>query len=427
MGATAVIGAQWGDEGKGKVIDLLAERADLVVRYSGGNNAGHTVINHLGEFRLHLVPAGIFNEQTTCVIGNGVAVDPEVLIGEMDQLEASGIDTTRLMVSDRAHLVLPFHRLLDRLEEERLAEHAIGTTLRGIGPAFSEKTARRGIRAGDLADREALLKKLEAALAYANLLITRVYGHDPLQLDEIFAKCMTWGDRLSGRIQQTELMINEALHEGREVLLEGAQGTLLDLDFGTYPFVTSSHPGASGAYQGAGIGPVRIERIVGIFKAYCTRVGEGPFPTELHTSEGDHIREFGHEYGVTTGRPRRIGWFDAPMARLSNLVNGYTSVILTRLDVLDQMETISVCTGYRLDGEVVEYPPSGMTVLLRCEPILEQLEGWQQSTNDFRHFQDLPDNARTYVHRLEELIGAPVSMLSVGPRRDENIIVRAAL
>jgi adenylosuccinate synthase len=427
MGATAVIGAQWGDEGKGKVIDLLAEHADLVVRYSGGNNAGHTVINHLGEFRLHLVPAGIFNEQTTCVIGNGVAVDPEVLIGEMDQLEASGIDTTRLMVSDRAHLVLPFHRLLDRLEEERLAEHAIGTTLRGIGPAFSEKTARRGIRAGDLADREALLKKLEAALAYANLLITRVYGHDPLQLDEIFAKCMTWGDRLSGRIQQTELMINEALHEGREVLLEGAQGTLLDLDFGTYPFVTSSHPGASGAYQGAGIGPVRIERIVGIFKAYCTRVGEGPFPTELHTSEGDHIREFGHEYGVTTGRPRRIGWFDAPMARLSNLVNGYTSVILTRLDVLDQMETISVCTGYRLDGEVVEYPPSGMTVLLRCEPILEQLEGWQQSTNDFRHFQDLPDNARTYVHRLEELIGAPVSMLSVGPRRDENIIVRAAL
>ncbi|MDP7619910.1 MAG: adenylosuccinate synthase [Dehalococcoidia bacterium] len=427
MGATAVIGAQWGDEGKGKVIDLLAERADLVVRYSGGNNAGHTVINHLGEFRLHLVPAGIFNEQTTCVIGNGVAVDPEVLIGEMDQLEASGIDTTRLMVSDRAHLVLPFHRLLDRLEEERLAEHAIGTTLRGIGPAFSEKTARRGIRAGDLADREALLKKLEAALTYANLLITRVYGHDPLQLDEIFAKCMTWGDRLSGRIQQTELMINEALHEGREVLLEGAQGTLLDLDFGTYPFVTSSHPGASGAYQGAGIGPVRIERIVGIFKAYCTRVGEGPFPTELHTSEGDHIREFGHEYGVTTGRPRRIGWFDAPMARLSNLVNGYTSVILTRLDVLDQMETISVCTGYRLDGEVVEYPPSGMTVLLRCEPILEQLEGWQQSTNDFRHFQDLPDNARTYVHRLEELIGAPVSMLSVGPRRDENIIVRAAL
>ena len=427
MGATAVIGAQWGDEGKGKVIDLLAERADLVVRYSGGNNAGHTVINHLGEFRLHLVPAGIFNEQTTCVIGNGVAVDPEVLIGEMDQLEAAGIDTTRLTISDRAHLVLPFHRLLDRLEEQRLAEHAIGTTLRGIGPAFSEKTARRGIRAGDLADREALLEKLEAALAYANLLITKVYGHDPLQLDEIFAKCMAWRDRLSGRIQQTELLINEALRQGREVLLEGAQGTLLDLDFGTYPFVTSSHPGAGGAYQGAGIGPVRIERIVGIFKAYCTRVGEGPFPTELHTAEGEHIREFGHEYGVTTGRPRRIGWFDAPMARLSNLVNGYTSVILTRLDVLDQMETISVCTGYRLDGEVVEYPPSGMTALLRCEPILEQLEGWQQPTNDFRHFQDLPDNARTYVHRLEELIGAPVSMLSVGPRRDENIIVRAAL
>ena len=427
MGATAVIGAQWGDEGKGKVVDLLAERADLVVRYSGGNNAGHTVINHLGEFRLHVVPAGIFNQHTVCVIGNGVAVDPDVLIGEMDQLEAAGIDTARLTISDRAHLVLPYHRLIDRLEEERLGEHAIGTTLRGVGPTFAEKTARRGIRAGDLVDREALLPKLEAALSYANMLITKVYDHEPVSLDELFDQCREWADRLAGRVQQTELLINQALRQGKEVLLEGAQGTLLDLDFGTYPYVTSSHPGAGGAYQGAGIGPVRIDRIVGVFKAYCTRVGEGPFPTELHSWEGDHIREVAHEYGATTGRPRRCGWFDAPMARLSNIVNGYTSVILTRLDVLDQLETINICTGYRLDGQVLDYPPSDTAALVRCEPVLEQVQGWRQPTSDFRHVQDLPANARAYVHRLEELIDAPVSMLSIGPRRDENIIVRPAL
>ena len=427
MGATAVIGAQWGDEGKGKVIDLLAERADLVVRYSGGNNAGHTVINHLGEFRLHLVPAGIFNENTTCVIGNGVAIDPDVLIDEMDQLERAGIGTDRLTISDRAHLVLPHHRLLDRLEERRLGDHPIGTTLRGIGPAFAEKTARRGIRVGDLLDRETLLEKLKTALEYANSLITKVYDHEPLSLDDLYAKCAEWADRFADRIQQTEIMINQALRESKEVLLEGAQGTLLDLDFGTYPYVTSSHPGAGGAYQGAGIGPVRIDRIVGVFKAYCTRVGEGPLPTELHNWEGEHIREIAHEYGATTGRPRRIGWFDAPMGRLSNLVNGYTSVILTRLDVLDQLETIKICTGYRFRGELLEYPPSDTAALMQCEPVLEELKGWGQATSRIRHFQDLPEAARAYVHRLEELIDAPVSMLSVGPRRDENIIVRAAL
>ncbi|MDA1095892.1 MAG: adenylosuccinate synthase [Chloroflexi bacterium] len=427
MGATAVIGAQWGDEGKGKVIDLLAENADLVVRYSGGSNAGHTVINHLGEFSLHLVPAGIFNPQTLCVIGNGVALDPDILLGEMDQLEAAGLDTSRLLISDRAHLVLPHHRLIDQLEEERLGNHSLGTTLRGIGPAFSEKTARRGVRVGDLLDREALLGKLEAALGYANRLIQGVYGRDPISLDDLFARCAAWADRLGDRICQTELVINRALRDGKEVLLEGAQGTLLDLDFGTYPYVTSSHPGAGGAYQGAGIGPVRIDRIVGVFKAYCTRVGEGPFPTELHTWEGTHIREVAHEYGATTGRPRRCGWFDAPMARLSNLVNGYTSVILTRLDVLDQLPTLRICTGYRLLGEVLEYPPSDTSVLQRCEPIYEDMPGWQQPTSAFRHIQDLPTRARAYINRLEELIEAPVSMLSIGPRRDENIIVRPAL
>jgi adenylosuccinate synthase len=427
MGATAVIGAQWGDEGKGKVIDLLAERADLVVRYSGGNNAGHTVINHLGEFRLHLVPAGIFNPHTLCVIGNGVAVDPTVLIGEMDQLETAGIETKRLLVSDRAHLVLPFHRLLDGLEEDRLAQKAIGTTRRGIGPAFTDKTARRGIRVGDLLDRESLYEKLEAALDYANALITKVYGHPPISLEETYKQCREWADRLEPTVCQTELVINRALREGKEVLLEGAQGTLLDLDFGTYPYVTSSHPGASGAYQGAGLGPVRIDRIVGVFKAYCTRVGAGPFPTELLGPEGDHIREIAHEYGVTTGRPRRIGWFDAPMARLSNLVNGYTSIILTRLDVLDRLPVIKICVAYRYGEETLDYPPSGSAALAECVPVYEELPGWRQPTSQIKHIQDMPAAARAYIRRLEELIDVPVSMLSVGPRRDENVIVRPAL
>ena len=427
MGATAVIGAQWGDEGKGKVIDLLAEQADYVVRFSGGNNAGHTVINHLGEFRLHLVPAGIFHSQTICVIGNGVAIDPDVLIGELDELDAAGIDTSRLLVSDRAHIVFPYHRLLDGLEEERLDAHAIGTTRRGIGPAFTDKTARRGLRMGDLLDREGLHAKLEGAIEYANLLLKGVYDHPPVSVEDVYEQCRGWAERLSGGIQQTELIINRALLEQREVLLEGAQGTLLDLDFGTYPYVTSSHPGASSAYQGAGIGPIRIDRIVGVFKVYCTRVGGGPFPTELFDEHGEHIREVAHEYGVTTGRPRRIGWFDAPMARLSNLVNGYTSVILTRLDVLDELKSIKICTGYRLGGQTLDFPPSSSANLAECVPIYEELPGWQEPTSQFRHVQDLPANARAYVARLEEHIQAQVSMLSIGPRRDENIIVRPAL
>ena len=427
MGATAVIGAQWGDEGKGKVIDLLAERADYVVRFSGGNNAGHTVINHLGEFRLHLVPAGIFNGQTTCVIGNGVAIDPDVLIGELDELDEAGIDTSRLLISDRAHIVFPHHRLLDGLEENRLDAQAIGTTRRGIGPAFTDKTARRGLRMGDLLDREGLLPKLEGVLEYVNLVLQGVYNHEPIALNEVYELCQRWTDRLEGAIHQTELIINRALQDRKEVLLEGAQGTLLDLDFGTYPYVTSSHPGASSAYQGAGIGPIRIDRIVGVFKVYCTRVGGGPLPTELNDAQGEHIREVAHEYGVTTGRPRRIGWFDVPMARLSNLVNGYTSVILTRLDVLDQLPSIKICTGYKLGNSVIDFPPSGAADLANCVPIYEELPGWQEPTSQFRHIQDLPGNARAYIGRLEELIGAQVSMLSIGPRRDENIIVRAAL
>lgn len=427
MGATAVIGAQWGDEGKGKVVDLLAQRADLVVRYSGGNNAGHTVFNPLGQFSLHLVPVGIFNPQTTCIIGNGVAIDSDVLIGELETLERAGVETDRLLISDRAHLVMPYHVLLDRLEEERLEGRALGTTRRGIGPAYIDKTARRGIRTGDLLETKALYTKLGNALDYVNAVLTRVYEAEAIRLDELYEQCCAWAQRLAPFICQTELVINRALRDHKEVLLEGAQGTLLDLDFGTYPFVTASHPGAGGAYLGAGIGPVRIDHIVGVFKAYCTRVGSGPFPTEMAGPEGDFIRERAHEYGTTTGRPRRCGWFDGPMARLSNLVNGYTSFVLTRLDVLDPLPALQVCTGYRYKHESLDYPPSDSGALSLCEPVYEELPGWQTPTSHIRHFQDMPANAQRYVRRLEEIIGAPVSMLSVGPRRDENIIVRPAL
>tara|TARA_B100000029_G_C17602154_1_gene966205 strand:- start:2897 stop:4180 length:1284 start_codon:yes stop_codon:yes gene_type:complete len=427
MGATAVIGGQWGDEGKGKIIDLLAESSDFVVRYSGGNNAGHTVINHLGEFWLHVVPAGIFNENTQCVIGNGVALDPNILISELDQLEKANIDVSRLIISDRAHIVFPFHRLLDSLEESRLQDKAIGTTKRGIGPTFVDKTARRGVRMGDLLDRDNFREKVTEIVEYVNILLEKVYGHEGVDLQELFDLGDEWRSRLSHSITQTEMLIYSALNDNKEVLLEGAQGTLLDLDFGTYPYVTSSHPGVSGAYQGAGIGPVGIDRIVGVFKAYCTRVGAGPFPTELLDDAGEKIRSIAGEYGTTTNRPRRIGWFDVPMARLSNVVNGYTSIILTRLDVLDSMDHIDICTGYKLDGETIDYPPSGTHALDDCEPIYETIEGWNEPTSSVRHFQDLPLNAKLYVERLQELMGVPVSLLSVGPRRDENIIVRPAL
>jgi len=427
MGATAVIGGQWGDEGKGKIIDLLAESSDFVVRYSGGNNAGHTVINHLGEFWLHVVPAGIFNENTQCVIGNGVALDPNILISELDQLEKANIDVSRLIISDRAHIVFPFHRLLDSLEESRLQDKAIGTTKRGIGPTFVDKTARRGVRMGDLLHRDNFREKVTEIVEYVNVLLEKVYGHEGVDIQELFDLGDKWGSRLNHSITQTEKLINSALNDNKEVLLEGAQGTLLDLDFGTYPYVTSSHPGVSGAYQGAGIGPVGIDRIVGVFKAYCTRVGAGPFPTELLNDAGEKIRSIGGEYGTTTNRPRRIGWFDVPMARLSNVVNGYTSIILTRLDVLDSMDQIDICTGYKMDGKTIDYPPSGTHALDNCEPIYETIEGWNEPTSSVRHFQDLPLKAKLYVERLQELMGVPVSLLSVGPRRDENIIVRPAL
>jgi adenylosuccinate synthase len=427
MPVIAVIGAQWGDEGKGKVVDLLSERASVVVRFSGGDNAGHTIVNTLGEFKLHIVPSGIFRPQVTCIIGNGVAINPSVLIDEIDQLNRRGVNTSKLFISDRAHLIMPYHILLDGLEEDSRRTGAIGTTRKGIGPVFADKIARLGIRVGDLLDKETLLERLRFVLDYKNAILTKIYGIAPLSLNEVFKQYCQYGEHLAPHIRETTVMLEEALDKKEVVLLEGAQGTLLDPDFGTYPYTTSSSPLAGGSSLGAGISPTRIKSILAVFKAYCTRVGAGPMPTELHDETGDLIRERAHEYGTTTGRPRRCGWFDAVAARFSTRINGFTGAVITRLDILDTLPTLKICVGYKLDGEVIKYFPSSVTSLEKCEPVYEELPGWQASISDVRRFEELPQEARRYVTRLEELIGCPVKIICVGPERGQTIEIGSLL
>jgi adenylosuccinate synthase len=427
MSAIAVIGAQWGDEGKGKVVDLLAQEADAVVRFSGGDNAGHTVVNPYGEFKLHLIPSGVFSPRAACIIGNGVVINPAMLLGEIDQLNKGGVDTTRLFISDRAHLIMPYHILLDGLEEESRGGKAIGTTRKGIGPAFADKVARSGIRAGDLLDREILLERLRSALDYKNTVLTKVYGASPLSLDDVYHQYCQYAERLAPHIRDTGMMLWEALNRGETILLEGAQGTLLDPDFGTYPFNTSSSPLSAGGCLGTGLSPNQISRIIGVFKAYCTRVGSGPMPTELKDETGDLIRERAHEYGTTTGRPRRCGWFDAVAARFSTRINGFTGAAITRLDVLDILPRLKICVGYKLDGETIDYFPGSAAVLDRCQPIYEELPGWQTAISDIRHYEQLPIEARQYLARLEELTSCPAKLISVGQGREQTIIVDSNL
>ena len=421
MPIIAVIGAQWGDEGKGKVVDLLAEKARVVVRFSGGDNAGHTVINQYGEFGLHLIPSGIFYPGVTCIIGNGVVINPAVLINEIDQLNQRGVDTTGLFISDRAHLIMPYHTLLDGLEEESRGGKAIGTTRKGIGPAFADKTARLGIRIGDLLDKEVFQERLRSILEYKNTILTKIYGVKPLSLDEIYNQYCQYGERLAPRIRETTVMLAEALDRHELVMLEGAQGTLLDPDFGTYPYTTSSSPLAGGSCLGAGVGPTRIDRVLGVFKAYCTRVGSGPMPTELKDETGNLIRERAHEYGTTTGRPRRCGWFDAVVGRFSARINGLTGIAITRLDVLDILPSLKICTGYKVDGQKIDYFPGSVAILERCQPIYEELAGWQSPTSDIRDYEQLPVEAKQYIARLEELISCPVNIISVGAERGQTI------
>ncbi|MEX2599957.1 MAG: adenylosuccinate synthase [Dehalococcoidia bacterium] len=424
MPAFGIIGAQWGDEGKGKVVDLLAEQADMVVRFSGGNNAGHTVINSLGEFALHLVPSGIFWPHVEAVIGPGVVVDPKTLLQELEDLEGRGVDTSRLLISDHAHVVMPYHVMLDQLEEAARGAKAIGTTGRGIGPAYVDKTARVGIRMGDLLDEAYLRARLEAVVKQKNVLLTKVYEAEPVNADMLVEQYLDYGERLRRHISAVELRISQALAKGAQVVLEGAQGAMLDLDHGTYPYVTSSSVSIGGACTGLGVPPREIKGIIGVFKAYSTRVGSGPMTSELHDGVGEAIRERAWEYGVTTGRPRRVGWFDGVAARHSTLINGYTSGVLTRLDVLDGMSSVKICVAYECDGKRIEHFPSRAHVLERSTPVLEEMPGWSTPTAGATTLEQLPPEALAYVRRIEEVIGCPVDLISTGPKREESIIVR---
>jgi len=420
MSVVAVVGGQWGDEGKGRIVDLLAQQAHMVIRYSGGNNAGHTVINHLGTFKLHLVPAGIFNPDTINIIGTGVVVDPAALLEELAMLEAAGVRFDNLFISDRAHAIMPYHTEQDRIQELLRGDARIGTTGRGVGPAYSDKMERIGIRMGDLLQEETLLPHFRRVLDLKNNML-RFYGGKEQPFQPSYQQYRDYGQKLGKHIIPTHPLVQQAIGRDERILLEGAQASLLDVDWGTYPYVTSSAPGAAGACQGAGIGPRYLKHVLGVFKAYTTRVGGGPFPTELTDETGHLLRERGHEYGTTTGRPRRCGWFDAVAARYVVELNSINYMIITKLDVLDALPTLRICTGYRLKGEAIAYMPSSAAELDQVEPIFEELPGWQTSTDNARTFDDLPPNAQRYVSRLEELTGVPVALISVGAARQSSI------
>lgn len=424
MPAIVLVGAQWGDEGKGKATDLLGGRVDYVVRYQGGNNAGHTVVIGEESFALHLLPSGILTPSVVPVIGNGVVVDPGVLFSEIDGLEARGVDTSALIISPDAHLITPYHVTLDKVTERFLGKSRIGTTGRGIGPAYSDKVARLGIRVQDLFDPSILTQKVEGALRSKNQILVKAYNRRAIDVDEMVEHLLAHADRIRPFVRDTSLMLNGALDEGKVVLLEGGQGTLLDVDHGTYPFVTSSNPTTGGACTGSGIGPTRLTRSIGILKAYTTRVGSGPFPTELFDDDGEKLRQIGGEVGVTTGRDRRCGWFDAPIARYAARVNGLTDFFLTKLDVLSAWDQIPVCVAYEVDGERCEELPMTQTGFHHAKPIYEMLPGWRSDITGARSYDDLPANARNYVDYLEDISGAPISAIGVGPDREATIAVR---
>jgi len=422
MPSVVVVGGQWGDEGKGKITDYLAESADLVVRYQGGNNAGHTVVVGEKEFKLHLIPSGILYADKVCVIGNGVVVDPLVLQEEINGLHAQGISTANLVISDRAHVILAYNRILDRAREEKRGGKKIGTTQRGIGPTYADKITRTGIRFVDLLDEQELAEKITEAVADKNEVLQKIYGLPAVDAGELIKEVKETFAKLRHYVADTSVIVHEAIAANRKVLFEGAQGTLLDIEHGTYPYVTSSNPTAGGAAIGAGIGPTQIDKVIGIFKAYVTRVGEGPFPTELFDELGDAIRQKGAEFGTTTGRARRCGWFDAVIGRYAVRINGLASGVLTKLDVLGGLETIKICTGYRYQGEIIEHFPASLKKLAQCEPIYEEMPGWQEDITNVKCYDDLPLNARRYIARLEELLGIPMAIISVGPKRDQTIM-----
>ncbi len=424
MSVRILIGAQWGDEGKGKIVDILAKQTDIVVRYQGGANAGHTLKFNGKTFVLHLIPSGIFHDDTDCVIGNGVVIDPFTLLDEMDAVRGMGVDPAgRLFVSETAHVILPYHKALDKANEVSKGEGKIGTTGRGIGPAYVSKTARRGIRMRDLLDPSSLREKIDEALIEVNLHLSSLYGAPTFTADELLPDLIDAGIRLSPYIRNTSEMLHNALDEGKSILLEGAQGSLLDVDHGTYPYVTSSSPTSGGACIGSGIPPLAVTHVMGISKAYCTRVGNGPFPTELHDSLGEEIRRVGHEFGATTGRPRRTGWLDLVALRYAARVNGFSELVITKLDVLDQLDEVKVCTGYKVKGEESRAFPLGCDELEAVEPVYATFPGWKTSTIGITDFNKLPEEAKSYLNFLEVYMKVPIRIVSTGPDRTETIVI----
>jgi len=422
MSSLAIVGSQWGDEGKGRIVDLLSSQVDMVVRFQGGNNAGHTVVRGEDVFKLHLIPSGILYPEVTCVIGDGVVLNPAVLIEELDNLKKKNINIENLRISCKAHMVMPYHVVLDKAREHRLGKSKIGTTHKGIGPVYSDKASRSGIRTQDLLDHKIFKAKLEEELSLKNAIIEKIYGMQPLDPEEIYEDYMLYGERIGKYIIDTAFLINEFLDQNKSVLFEGAQATMLDIDHGTYPYVTSSSTTAGGVCTGAGVGPGRLDEVLGITKSYSTRVGSGPFPTEIEGGIGDLLREKGYEYGTTTGRPRRCGWFDAVVLKYSVMLNYLDSIALTKLDVLSGFEKIKICTAYKYKKEVYKNLPCHQTILHKCTPVYEEFEGWTEDITDIKKYEDLPPAAKKYIESIEEIIKVPVSMVSVGPERNQIII-----
>ena len=423
MSTVVVMGTQWGDEGKGKIVDHLAEQAQVVVRYQGGNNAGHTVVAKGVEFKLNLLPSGILYPGKTCIIGNGVVVDPAHLLKEIKNMQAKGIDMSGLKISNRAHIIMPYHKMLDEADEDSRGDRKIGTTKKGIGPCYSDKDSRTGIRMVDLMDAEEFAIRLKQNIEEKNRLLAGIYGKEALDYNKVLTEYLGYADELRPYVTDTIYALHDSLQKGEKVLFEGAQATMLDVDFGTYPYVTSSHPLAGGVCIGAGVGPKAIGKVIGVVKAYTTRVGEGPFVTELHDETGNMIRERGHEYGTTTGRPRRTGWLDTVVVKYACQLSQIDCLAITRLDILDTLPSLKICTGYRYKGKPLHEYPASLKMLDAVEPVYEELPGWQQDISGIRRYEDLPLNARRYVERLSECSGARLGIISVGPDREQTIVL----
>ena len=424
MASVIIVGTQWGDEGKGKIVDYLANKAQYVVRSQGGSNAGHTVVVDNVKYKLRLLPSGILHKDKVCIIGNGVVIEPKVFLSEIDGLIEKKVNMSNLKISNRAHVLMPYHKILDELQEEDLGENKLGTTKNGIGPCYMDKASRLGIRIVDLMNKEVFAKKLKFNVELKNKLLKKLYNHDGINYEELLKEYLEYAERLRPYVADTTTILNKAIKEKKNILFEGAQATMLDLDHGTYPFVTSSYPAAGGACTGSGVGPRKIDNVIGVVKAYSTRVGEGPFPSELFDDVGQFIRDKGGEYGTVTGRARRCGWLDACVIKYASYINGLDSVAITRLDILDELDKLKICVAYKYNGEILEDYPADLDILSKVEPVYEEFDGWKTSTANIREYDKLPENAKKYLKRLSEVIDTEISIVSVGAGRDETIIIK---